>query len=99
VSRQATVADTTLRTASRRFFFFFSLPFMREQSNYTCKWKNLLKLYCIWTRDTRWVFFVCVCVRVCSFVLLYASPLMRQLQNNIWGPISRTGDWDGHPSY
>jgi hypothetical protein len=25
-------------------------------------------------------FFVCVCV--CSFVLLYASPLMRQLQNN-----------------
>jgi hypothetical protein len=46
--RQATVADTTLRTVSRLFFFsFVSLPFMREQPNYTCKLKNLLKLYCI----------------------------------------------------
>jgi hypothetical protein len=60
------------------FFFFVSLPLMREQPNYTCKLKNLLKLYCIWTWDTRWVLWVCVCV--CSFVLLYASPLIRQLQ-------------------
>jgi hypothetical protein len=34
--RQATIADTTLRTVSRLFFFFFfSLPLMREQLNYT----------------------------------------------------------------
>jgi hypothetical protein len=33
--RQATAADTTLRTVSRLFFFFFSLPLMREQPNYT----------------------------------------------------------------
>jgi hypothetical protein len=48
--RQATVAETILRTVSRLFFFFFffvSLPLMREQPNYTCKLKNLLKLYCI----------------------------------------------------
>jgi hypothetical protein len=36
---------------------------------------------------------------VCSFVLLYASPMMRQLQNNIWGTISRIRDWDGHQNY
>jgi hypothetical protein len=29
------------------FFFFFSLTLMREQPNYTCMLKNLLKLYCI----------------------------------------------------
>jgi hypothetical protein len=27
----------------------------------------------------------------CSFVLFYVIPLMRQLQNNIWGTISRIG--------
>jgi hypothetical protein len=48
--RQATAADTILRTVSRLFFFLFfsfSLPLMREQPNYTCMLKNLLKMYCI----------------------------------------------------
>jgi hypothetical protein len=45
--RQATAADTILRTVSKLFFFFVSLPLMREQLNYNCKLKNLLKLYCI----------------------------------------------------
>jgi hypothetical protein len=45
--RQPTAADTILRTVSRLFFFFFSLPLMKEQPNYTCMLKNLLKLYCI----------------------------------------------------
>jgi hypothetical protein len=46
--RQATAADTIQRTVSSLFFFlFFSLPLMREQLNYTCMLKNLLKLYCI----------------------------------------------------
>jgi hypothetical protein len=31
--RQATAVDTILRTVSRLFFFFFSLPLMREQLN------------------------------------------------------------------
>jgi hypothetical protein len=35
-------------------------------------------------------FFVVV---LCSFVLFYFSPLMRQLQNNIWGTNSRAGGW------
>jgi hypothetical protein len=30
---------------------------------------------------------------LCSFVLFYFFPLMRQLQNNIWGTISRIGGW------
>jgi hypothetical protein len=30
---------------------------------------------------------------LCDFVLFYVTPLMRQLQNNIWGTISRTGGW------
>jgi hypothetical protein len=47
VEMQATAADTILRTVSRLIFFFVSLPLMREQPNYTCKLKNLLKLYCI----------------------------------------------------
>jgi hypothetical protein len=62
---------------------------MRKQPNYTCMLKNLLKLYCIWTWDTWWAFFFFFC----SFVLLYASSLMRQLQNNIWGTISRIRGW------
>jgi hypothetical protein len=45
MGRQATAADTILRTVSRLFFFFFSLPLMREQLNYTCMLKNLMKLY------------------------------------------------------
>jgi hypothetical protein len=48
VGRQATVAETIHRTVSRLFFFlFFSLPLMREQPNFTCMLKILLKLYCI----------------------------------------------------
>jgi hypothetical protein len=38
-------------------------------------------------------FFVVLVFVLCSFVLLYVSPLMRQLQNNIWGTISRIGGW------
>jgi hypothetical protein len=47
--KQATAADTILRTIFTLFFFFFfvSIPLMREQSNYTYKPKNLQKLYCI----------------------------------------------------
>jgi hypothetical protein len=63
---------------------------MRKQLNYTCILKNLLKLYCIWTWDTLWGFFGGF---LCGFVLFYFSPLMRQLQNNIWGTISRIGGW------
>jgi hypothetical protein len=40
---------------------------MKKQPNYTCMLKNLLKLYCIWTWDTLWGFFVCVqfCSTLC----------------------------------
>jgi hypothetical protein len=57
---------------------------MRQQSNYTCMLKNLLKQYCILTWDTLWWFF--------CFVLFF-SPWMRQLQNYFWDTISRIGGW------
>jgi hypothetical protein len=79
--RWATAADTILRTVSR--LFFFPLPFMRQQPNYTSMLKNLLKLYCIWTWDTLWHFLFC-------FVF---SPLMRQQQNHFWDTIYRIGGW------
>jgi hypothetical protein len=66
---------------------------MRQQPNHTCMLKNLLKLYCIWTWNTLWGFGLFVCFVLCGFVLFYFFPLMRQLQNNIWGTISRFGGW------
>jgi hypothetical protein len=57
--RQDTAADTIHRPVSRLFFFLlFSLPLMREQPNYTCILKNLLKLYCTRTWDSLWGFFL-----------------------------------------
>jgi hypothetical protein len=59
---------------------------MRQQLNYTCMLKNLLKLYCIWTWDTLWCLF---CFVLCCF--LFISPLMRQRQNYFWDTISKIG--------
>jgi hypothetical protein len=56
---------------------------MRKQPNYTCMLKNLQKRYCIWTWDTLWVL-------VFGFFFYYVTPLMRKLQNNIWGTF---GGW------
>jgi hypothetical protein len=70
--------------------FFFSLPLMRQQPNYTCMLKNLLKLYCTWTWDTLWVFFFILC---CFVFFSFFSHLMRQWQNYFWDTISRIGGW------
>jgi hypothetical protein len=81
--RQATAADTIHRTVLRLFFLFvfFSLPTFDEKT-------TELHLHAEKRTETvlhlnlgHFVGFFCVCV--CSFVLLYVSPLMRQLQNNI----------------
>jgi hypothetical protein len=72
--RQATAADTILRTVSRlfflfyfSFFLFFSLPLMREQPNYTCMLKNLLN--CIaFELGTLGGVFVSVCVVLFYFM-------------------------------
>jgi hypothetical protein len=60
--RQAIAADSHSQNCLQILFFFFSLslPLMRQQLNYTCMLKNLLKFYCIWTWDTLWVFLFCV---------------------------------------
>jgi hypothetical protein len=75
--------------------FYFSLPLMRQQPNYTYMLKNLLKLYCIWTWDTLWWFFFfgLFCFVSFSFVVCFFSPLMRQWQKYFWNTTSRIGSW------
>jgi hypothetical protein len=65
---------------------------MRQQPNFTCMLKNLLKLYCIWSWDTRWYFFV-LCCCVWFGLVWFFSPLKRQRQNYFWDTISRIGGW------
>jgi hypothetical protein len=81
--RQATAADTILRTVSRLFFFFRSLflPTFDERT---------IELHLPAEKLTETVLHLnlgykvgCFCACVCSFVLIYVSPLTRQLQNNI----------------
>jgi hypothetical protein len=91
--RRATAADSHSQSCLQTLFFS-SLPLMRQQPNYTCMLKNLLKLYCIWTWDTLWCFFVCLfSVVLVFFFFWFFSPLMRQWQNYFWGTISRIGGW------
>jgi hypothetical protein len=61
VGRQATAADSHSQNSLQTLFFFSLPPLRRQQMNYTCMLKNLLKLYCIWTWDTLWGFFVLFC--------------------------------------
>jgi hypothetical protein len=81
--RQVTVADTSELSPDSFFFLFLhtfderttELHLQAEKLTETVLHLNLghlVGLLC-----------VCVCVCVYSFVLLYASPLMRQQQNNI----------------
>jgi hypothetical protein len=69
--RWATASDSHSQTCLQTLFS--SLPLMRQQLNYTCMLKNLLKLYCIWTWYTLWVFLFCVVLF--SFVFLSFSTL------------------------
>jgi hypothetical protein len=89
VGRQATASDSHSQNCLQTLFFF-SLPLMRQQPNYTCMLKNLLKLYCTWTWDTLWVFFFILC---CFVFFSFFSHLMRQWQNYFWDTISRIGGW------
>jgi hypothetical protein len=91
--RWATASDSHSQNCLQTIFFFFSLPLMRQQSNYTCMLKNLLKLYWIWTWDTLWVFCCCCSVLFVLFCFQFFSLLMRQWQNYFWDTISRIGSW------
>jgi hypothetical protein len=78
--KQATAADTILRTIPRLFFLF--LPTFDERTTELHLHAEKLTKTVLHLNLGHLVgFFVCACV--CSFVLLYVSPLMRQLQNNI----------------
>jgi hypothetical protein len=57
------------RPVSRLFFFSLFLPLMRKQPIYTCMLKNLLKLYCIWTWDTLWVFLLLLFCAVLFYLM------------------------------
>jgi hypothetical protein len=90
--RQATVAETILRTVSRLFFFFLCLPTFDERTTELQLQAEKLTETVLHLNLGHLGGYFCACV--CSFVLLYESPLMRQLQNNIRGTISRIGDCD-----
>jgi hypothetical protein len=77
VGSQATAADTILRTVSR--LFFFSLPTFDEKT--TKLHLHAEKPETVW--HLKLGNFVGFFIFLCSFVLLYAFPLIRQLQNNI----------------
>jgi hypothetical protein len=77
--RQATAADTILRTVSRLFFFCLS-TFDERTTELHMQAENLTEIVLHLNLGHLVGFFFCECL--CSFVLLYASPLMRQLQNN-----------------
>jgi hypothetical protein len=74
VGRQATAADTILRTVSRLFFFLS--PYLWWENNRTIPacWKTYWNCFAFELETLCGVFFWC------SFVLLYVSPLIRQLQ-------------------
>jgi hypothetical protein len=73
--RQATATDTIHRTVSR-LFFFFSLPtFDKKTTKLHLHAEKLAETVLHFNLGHCVEFFFCVC----SFVLLYASPLMKQL--------------------
>jgi hypothetical protein len=81
--RQATATDTIHRTVSR-LFLFFSLPTFDEKTTELHLHAEKLTETVLHLNLGHFVgFFLFWGVFLCSFVLLYASPLMRQLQNNI----------------
>jgi hypothetical protein len=88
VGRQATAADTIHRPVSR--LFFFSLPTFDETTTKLHLHAEKLTETVLHLNFRHFVGFGCSFV-LCSFVLFYVTPLMKQLQNNIGGTISRTG--------
>jgi hypothetical protein len=78
--RRATASDSHSQNCLQTLFFS-SLSLMRQQPNYTCMLKNLLKLYCIWTWDTLWwFFFVCLfCVVLVYLVFFPFDETMTEL--------------------
>jgi hypothetical protein len=84
---------TIHRTVSRLFFFLFALPTFGETTTELCLHGEKLSETVLHLNLRHFVgFFVCLFV-LCGFGLFYFSPLMRQVQNNIWGTIPRIGVW------
>jgi hypothetical protein len=81
VGRQATATDTINRTVSR-LFYFLSLPAFDEKTTELHLHAEKLNESVLHLNLGHFMGFFFV-LFLCSFVLLYASPLMRQLQNNI----------------
>jgi hypothetical protein len=75
VSRQATAADTILRTVSRLFFFSFS-PYLSWENNRITPASGKTYWNCIaFELGTLDGFFLCVCVCVCVVLFYFMRPL------------------------
>jgi hypothetical protein len=88
VGRQATAADSHSHNRLQTFFFLFSLPTFDETTTKLCLHAEKLTETILHLNLGHLVGFFLFCA-----VLFYFTPLMRQLQNNIWGTISRIGGW------
>jgi hypothetical protein len=87
--RQATTTDSHSQTCLQTFFFSFP-TFDKTTTVLHLHAEKLTETVLHLNLGNFVGFFLCLC----SFVQLYVSPLMRQLQNNIWGTISRIGGWE-----
>jgi hypothetical protein len=90
VGRQATAANSHSQNCFQTLFFSFLSPYLWWDNNRTTPacWKTYWNCIAFELGKICGSFFV-----LCSSVLFYFFPLMRQLQNNIWGTYSRIGGW------
>jgi hypothetical protein len=91
VSRQATAADSHSQNCLQTLCFFSLLSlYLWWDNNWTTPacWKSTETVLHLNLGHFVSFFFV-----LCGFGLFYFSPLMRELQKNIWGTISKIGGW------
>jgi hypothetical protein len=87
VGRQATAIDSNSQTCLQTLFFLSLYLWWDKNWTTPACWKTYWNCIAFELGTLGGLFFLC------SFFLVYGSPLMRQLQNNIWGAISRVAGW------
>jgi hypothetical protein len=89
--RQATATDRHSQNCLQTLFFSLS-TFDEKTTELHLHAEKLTETVLHLNFGHCWLFFLFF-YALCGFVLFYFSPLMRQLQNNNWGTISRIGGW------
>jgi hypothetical protein len=91
VGGQATATDSHSQTGLQTLFFLS--PYLWWENNWATPacWKTYWN--CIAFEHGTLCGVLVLFPFLCGFVLFYVTPLMRQLQNNIWDTVSRIGGW------